>query len=49
MKPFRDITPSDAQGIQYVLCDIDDTITQNGKLTAEAYTALWRPVSYTHL
>ena len=29
-----------AAGIQVVLADIDDTITTEGRLTAEAYTAL---------
>ncbi len=28
--------------LKYILCDIDDTLTTHGKLTAEAYTALWR-------
>ena len=28
------------RGIRYVLTDIDDTLTTNGKLTAQAYTAL---------
>ena len=31
MKPFRDITPSDAQGIAVCPRDIDDTITQEWK------------------
>lgn len=29
-----------ARGIHYVLCDIDDTVTTDGKLTAQAYTAM---------
>jgi len=34
--------PSDtAKSIRYVLCDIDDTLTTDGKLTARAYKALW--------
>ncbi len=28
--------------IQYVFCDIDDTITTDGKLPAHSYEALWR-------
>ena len=28
--------------IKYVLCDIDDTVSTHGRLTAEAYGALWR-------
>lgn len=41
MKPFTEITPEEAQQIRYVLCDIDDTITSDGKLSAAAYSALW--------
>lgn len=41
MRKFDSITSEEASRIQYVLCDIDDTITTNGKLTAEAYSALW--------
>ena len=42
MKAFHEITPHEAAQISYVLCDIDDTITTNGKLTAAAYDAIWR-------
>ena len=28
--------------VKYVLCDIDDTVSTHGRLTAEAYGALWR-------
>lgn len=42
MKPFSTLTPTDAKRLRYVLCDIDDTITTDGKLTADAYAALWR-------
>lgn len=42
MKPFKQIDPAAAQKLRYLLCDIDDTITTEGKLTAEAYTALWK-------
>lgn len=42
MRPFDTITRQDAAGIRYVLCDIDDTITTEGKLPASSYTALWR-------
>ncbi|MBI9109289.1 MAG: HAD-IIB family hydrolase [Spirochaetales bacterium] len=31
-----------AGNIKYLLTDIDDTLTDDGKLSAEAYTALWR-------
>ena len=39
MKPLADL---DARGIRGVLFDIDDTLTTDGKLTAEAYGALER-------
>ncbi len=41
MRPFTEIDADTARRLQYVLCDIDDTITNSGKLTAEAYSALW--------
>ena len=40
-KPIKELTISTANSIKYVLCDIDDTLTTGGKLTAEAYSALW--------
>ena len=39
MKPLADL---DARGVSAVLTDIDDTVTSDGKLTAEAYQALER-------
>lgn len=42
MKPFKKIPVSIAKKLSYVLCDIDDTITSNGKLSAASYTALWK-------
>jgi hydroxymethylpyrimidine pyrophosphatase-like HAD family hydrolase len=42
MKPIAEITAAEATGIRYVLMDIDDTLTSGGKLSAEAFTALWR-------
>lgn len=42
MKSIREITREEKQGIRYILHDIDDTITDSGKLTAEAYAALWQ-------
>ena len=41
MKPISELDRQSAQKLQYVLFDIDDTITNDGKLTAEAYNALW--------
>lgn len=31
-----------APALRYVFCDIDDTLTTDGKLEAEAYQALWK-------
>ncbi len=42
MKPFFEIAADKLSGIRYIMCDIDDTITTEGKLTAEAYLALWK-------
>ncbi len=42
MRPFEDMTREEASGVRAVLHDIDDTITNGGKLTAEAYSALWK-------
>ena len=42
MRPFTEFTKKEATGLKYVLCDIDDTITTEGKLTAESYAALWQ-------
>ncbi|MEQ2520880.1 HAD-IIB family hydrolase [Ruthenibacterium sp. CLA-JM-H11] len=41
MRDFESITSGEARSVRYVLCDIDDTITTDGKLTARAYSALW--------
>lgn len=30
------------KAVEYVLCDIDDTVSTEGRLTAAAYDALWR-------
>jgi HAD superfamily hydrolase (TIGR01484 family) len=37
MKPLREL---DASGVQFVLLDLDDTLTTRGKLGAQAYAAL---------
>ena len=36
MEPFSAIQPQRAGKLRYVLCDIDDTITTDGKLPAES-------------
>ena len=42
MKPISAISPGQVQGIRYVLCDIDDTLTREGYLLPDAFDALWR-------
>jgi len=42
MQPIGSITGQNALRIEYVLMDIDDTITTGGKLPPEAYAALWK-------
>ena len=41
MIPFKQIPVEIASKIEYILCDIDDTITTEGKLSGKAYQALW--------
>ena len=41
MKPIAEMDSGDAAGIRYVLMDIDDTLTSNGKLAVSSYNALW--------
>jgi HAD superfamily hydrolase (TIGR01484 family) len=36
------MSPAEAAGLRYVLMDIDDTITREGKLLAASYGALWK-------
>jgi len=42
MHKIQDLTREAARRIRYVLMDIDDTITTEGKLPADSYAALWR-------
>lgn len=42
MKNVKDFLSDCTHQIKYVLTDIDDTLTEDGKLGAEAYTALWK-------
>ncbi len=42
MKPIDSLTSEQAAAIRGVFCDIDDTLTEGGKLQAEAFSALWR-------
>src|SRR5215469_13335357 len=41
MKQISLMTAGEAKGVRYVLMDIDDTLTREGKLLASSYTALW--------
>jgi hydroxymethylpyrimidine pyrophosphatase-like HAD family hydrolase len=41
MRNITEMTKNEAAGIRFVLMDIDDTLTREGKLTAESYSALW--------
>jgi len=41
MKPIAEMTDEEAAGIRYILMDIDDTLTREGKLLASSYSALW--------
>ncbi len=40
-KPWRDAGPDDLYDVRGVCLDIDDTLSTGGKLTSEAYSALW--------
>ena len=41
MQPIKELSRKSAQNIEFVLSDIDDTMTADGKLPACAYQALW--------
>ena len=42
LQPFSGFGAGEAEKLRWVLCDIDDTITEKGKLPAASYDALWR-------
>ena len=42
MKPLSELPRESAAGLRAVFCDIDDTLTLQGRLPAAAYDALWR-------
>src|SRR6185503_17512059 len=42
MRPLADFPPGVRRSVRGVLCDIDDTLTTDGRLTAEAYAAMER-------
>jgi ribonucleotide monophosphatase NagD (HAD superfamily) len=41
MKPIDELTSAEARRIRFVLMDIDDTLTREGKLLAASFSALW--------
>lgn len=41
IKPFGEIPPAAARGVRHILFDVDDTVTDDGKLTDGAYSAMW--------
>jgi HAD superfamily hydrolase (TIGR01484 family) len=42
MKNIAEMSAAEAAGVKYILMDIDDTITREGKLLASSYGALWK-------
>ncbi len=42
MQPIAGLTAAQARRVRYVLMDIDDTLTREGKLLASSFSALWR-------
>ena len=41
MRPIESMTAAEARGVRFVLFDIDDTITEYGRLLRQSYDALW--------
>jgi HAD superfamily hydrolase (TIGR01484 family) len=42
MKPIALMSSEEAAGVLYILMDIDDTLTREGKLLSSSYSALWK-------
>ncbi len=42
MRPVQTMTAQEAAQVRYVLTDIDDTLTRNGRLPEIAYSSIWR-------
>lgn len=42
MRPLKELPVEQARRVQFVLCDIDDTLTDNGRLSATAYSSMER-------
>ena len=41
MRPISGLTVAEARDVRYVMFDIDDTITEDGRLLRQAYDAIW--------
>jgi len=41
VRPVSSLTSAEAKAVRFVLFDIDDTITEDGRLLREAYDAIW--------
>ena len=41
-RPLAELSPDLAAGLRCLFTDIDDTVSTDGRITAEAYNALWR-------
>ncbi|AEJ20766.1 HAD-IIB family hydrolase [Gracilinema caldarium] len=42
MRRLSELNSTEARQVRYILMDIDDTLTRQGKLLASSYTALWK-------
>ncbi|MFO7848848.1 MAG: HAD family hydrolase [Spirochaetia bacterium] len=42
MRPLVEISPGEIKNIEFILTDIDDTLTEEGKLVPEAFIAMWK-------
>lgn len=42
LKPLSDLSVDDARSVQWLLTDVDDTITTNGKLHPSSLDAMWK-------
>ena len=51
MRPISELPRAEAEGLDGLLFDLDDTVLDRGQLSEAAYAALFRlrAVSYTHL
>ncbi|MDR1893974.1 MAG: HAD-IIB family hydrolase [Spirochaetales bacterium] len=42
LRPIQELSPGEAGNLAYILTDIDDTLTREGRVEAAVYGALWR-------